>query len=109
MALQHDIGSLGEAIAEQFLVERGCSIVERNAFVDGDELDLIVHDGLTLVAVEVKTTSNGDDPFEAIDDVKAYRVRRAANGYRLPVHRIDVVGVMIDSVGVTIHWVPAML
>lgn len=96
-------------IAARFLVERGYFIVERNAFVEGDELDLIVRKGTTLVAVEVKTTTNGNDPFDAIDDLKTHRVHRAASGYRLPIHRIDAIGVMVDTNGVTIQWLPAAI
>ena len=108
MALRHEIGVVGESLAERFLIERGYRLIERNARVDGDELDLIMADGSTIVAVEVKTTSNGADPFEAVDDGKMYRVRRAVDAYRLDVARIDVIAVSISSEGATIHWVQSM-
>jgi putative endonuclease len=108
MILRHAIGRFGESLAERFLVERGFDVVERNARVNGDELDLIVRRGSTVVAVEVKTTSNGADPFEAVDDEKMFRVRRAVEAYRLSVTRIDVVGVTVGSAGATIHWVQSM-
>jgi len=108
MALRHEIGTLGESLAERFLVERGYKLIERNARVAGDELDLIVAHGSTIVAVEVKTTSNGADPFEAVDDDKMFRIRRAADAYRLRVDRIDVIAVTITDAGASIHWVQAM-
>jgi putative endonuclease len=108
MALRHRIGVFGETLAERFLVERGYRLVERNARVDGDELDLIMAHDLTIVAVEVKTTSNGADPFDAVDDDKMYRVRRAAHAYRLDVSRIDVIAVKLSVQGATIHWVQSM-
>jgi putative endonuclease len=108
MALRHDIGKLGESLAERFLVERGYRLIERNARVDGDELDLIMADGPTIVAVEVKTTTNGADPFEAIDDDKMYRVHRAADAYRPRVSRVDAIAVMIGDRGATVHWVQSM-
>lgn len=104
MAVAHDIGALGETLALRFLLDRGLSLVERNVFVDGDELDLVVRNGAEIVVVEVKTSKNGDDPIEAVDDVKASRVTRAVNAYRLPVDRIDVIGVMLTNRGAAIRW-----
>ncbi|MEN8238055.1 MAG: YraN family protein [Actinomycetota bacterium] len=108
MALRHEIGTLGESLAERFLVERGCRLIERNARVDGDELDLVVQHGSTIVAVEVKTTSNGADPFEAVDDEKLHRIHRAVEAYPSHIGRIDVVAVSIGGRGATIHWVQSM-
>jgi putative endonuclease len=108
MALQHEIGTFGESLAERFLIERGYRLIERNAYVDGDELDLIMAYGRTIVAVEVKTTSNGTDPFEAVDEAKMSRIRRAVGAYRLNISRIDVIAVMISDHGTAIHWVQSM-
>jgi putative endonuclease len=108
MALRHEIGALGESLAERFLLDRGYNLVERNAYVDGDELDLIMAHGSTIIAVEVKTTTNGADPFDAVDDDKMFRIHRATDAYRLPISRIDVVAVTIDVQGAAIHWVQSM-
>lgn len=109
MAVRHDIGSLGEFLAMQFLSDRGCSLIERNVIVDGGELDLVVDHAGRVVVVEVKTSSNGDDPIEAVSDAKAARVRRGADGYRWVVDRVDVVAVTLDRSGVTIRWLPGAL
>ncbi len=109
MAVRHDIGSLGERLALAFLVERGCSLIERNVIVDGGELDVVVDHAGRVVVVEVKTCSNGDDPIEAVSDTKAARVRRAADGYRMVVDRIDVIAVVIARHSVTIRWLPGAL
>jgi putative endonuclease len=108
MALRHEIGAFGESLAERFLVERGYRLVERNARVDGDELDLIMAHGPMIIAVEVKTTSNGSDPFDAIDDDKRFRIRRAVDAHRLDIARIDVIAVTISREGTTIHWAQSM-
>lgn len=108
MALRHEIGTLGESLAERFLVDRGYNLVERNAYVDGDELDLIMANGSMIIAVEVKTTTNGADPFGAIDDEKMFRVHRASNAYRLAISRVDAIAVMLSVQGATIHWVQSM-
>jgi len=92
-----DVGRLGECLAERFLVDRGLTVVARNTFIEGDELDLIVLEGSQRVVVEVKTSANGDDPMEAIDDVKAHRIRRAVQGYELPVDRIDAIAVRLTA------------
>ncbi|NHZ71030.1 MAG: YraN family protein [Proteobacteria bacterium] len=102
---RRDLGVFGETLAATFLIRQGLTVIARNVFVDGDELDLIVLDGVHRVAVEVKTTSNGDDPMEAIDRVKRYRIRRAVNGYEPSVKRIDTIGVRLTPFGVDIQWV----
>ncbi len=104
MTVAHDIGSLGETIALRFLTDRGFLLVERNVFVDGYELDLVVRREATIVAVEVKTSTRGCDPIEAVDDAKASRVIRAVGAYRLTVHRIDVMGVTLSSHGAGVRW-----
>jgi putative endonuclease len=109
MDLRHEIGTFGESLAERFLVERGYRLVERNVRVDADELDLIMSHGSRIIAVEVKTTSNGADPFEAVDDDKMYRIRRAVEAYRIRISRIDVIAVTISDRGATIHWIQSMV
>ena len=62
-----------------------------------------------IIAVEVKTTSNGADPFEAVDDTKKRRLRRASAAYPHPIGRIDVIAVMLSRRCATIHWVQSMV
>jgi putative endonuclease len=47
-------GSLGEALAEQFLVARGFRVLGRNVRAGRREIDLVVEKGSTVVLVEVK-------------------------------------------------------
>ncbi|MDK1011076.1 MAG: YraN family protein [Actinomycetota bacterium] len=98
------VGAIGETIAVRFLHERGLRIVERNVFVDRDEIDIIYERDGEFVAVEVKTSSNDDDPLEAFDDVKMHRVRRAAAGWRVPIVEIDAIAVTLRRNGVEIRW-----
>lgn len=97
-------GASGEQFAAAYLERHSCTVVERNARVDADEIDLVVRDRGRLVAVEVKTSTNGDDPLEAVDDQKFQRVERAAAGYRLPIGRIDLVGIEVRRRSVVIRW-----
>jgi len=102
---RRDVGRFGESVAARFLVEHGLTIIERNVFIDGDELDLIVLEGTRRIVVEVKTSANGDDPMEAIDDV----IRRAVRGYGLPVYRIDAIAVRLTPAGASVRWLKAVL
>lgn len=97
-------GRRGEAIAAWFLVSRGCRIIERNATVAGDELDLVMADGRDRVAVEVKYTTRAYDPLLSVDDAKWSRIVRAAASYAEPITRIDIVGIVERSDAVAIAW-----
>ena len=98
------VGHLGESIAAQFLAGRGCYIEDRNVHVDGDEIDLIVRSDSRLIAVEVKCSTNNDDPVDAFDDTKHDRVSRAISGYRRSITRLDLVAVSISDDMVAIRW-----
>jgi putative endonuclease len=59
---------------------RGYRILDRNVWLAGAELDLVVRRGRVLAFVEVKSKS-GDgfgDPVEMVTPLKVERVRRAA-------------------------------
>ena len=47
-------GTLGEKLAEQFLVARGFRVIGRNVRAGRREIDLVVSRGSTIVLVEVK-------------------------------------------------------
>ncbi len=66
MAHHNDIGKAGEAIARQYLEEKGYRILEENWRYRRAEVDLIAMDGRTLVFVEVKTRNT--TAFGAIED-----------------------------------------
>jgi putative endonuclease len=53
-------GAAGEEAAAKYLTERGLRIVERNFRVRGGEIDLICHDGQTVVFVEVRLRRRSD-------------------------------------------------
>ena len=58
-------------------------MLERNVWLAGAELDLVVRRGRTLVFVEVKSKA-GDrlgDPLEMVTPVKVERIRRAASAW----------------------------
>lgn len=62
----------------------------------------------TPTAFEVKTMvarHHGDDPVGQADGPKLAAVRAAAALLRPPIHRVDVIGVLLTEMGVTIRWI----
>lgn len=100
------LGSKGEDIAANFLVAKGCIILEKNWRSGHKELDLIVIDRHELVAVEVKTRTEPvlDNPTMAINRKKQQNLIRAANAYvrmnriHLDV-RFDIIWIRMDASG----------
>ncbi|MGQ9662088.1 MAG: YraN family protein [Kiritimatiellia bacterium] len=77
-------GEWGERTAEAFLVRKGYRILGRRVRVGKrDEVDLVAHDGRTLVFVEIKTraTESFGRPWCAIDRSKRHALSRAAVRY----------------------------
>jgi putative endonuclease len=104
------LGRAGEDLALAHLERLGYDLVARNHRTRWGEIDLIVHDGTTLVFVEVKTrraTGSGRGPWEALHARKQAQVRRMAAAYLAEVDerpraselRFDAVGVVIDPHG----------
>lgn len=100
------LGARGEMLAAEYLQGIGCEILARNwRFGRTGELDLVVREGDTVVAVEVKTRSGigYGTPLEAITQSKAGRLRTLLLGWvrenrpgaaRL---RIDAVAVLLTA------------
>ena len=104
------LGDIGEKLALEHLQRLGYALVARNHRTRWGELDLVVHDGRSLVFVEVKTRRAGRagrGPWEALHERKQGRVRRMAAAYLAEVTdrpraaeiRFDAVGVVIDARG----------
>ena len=107
----HRLGRDGEAAVVAHLRRLGWSIVARNWRPDSDlrgEVDIVAHDGPTLVFCEVKTRSGAlaGDPLEAVTPAKARRLRALAAAW-LAEHPQPYRPVRIDVVGV--HWPPAAI
>jgi putative endonuclease len=106
---QH-LGRTGEDLALAHLERLGYALVARNHRTRFGELDLVVHDGRTLVFAEVKTrraTGSGRGPWEALHERKRTQVRRMAAAFLAEVDdrpravelRFDAIGVVIDARG----------
>ncbi len=96
------VGRYGERIAADHLVAQGMVVLDRNWRCDEGELDLVLRDGATLVACEVKTRTTLDHgtPHEAVTDARLERLRRLAvrwveaRGVQPPETRVDLVAVL---------------
>ena len=93
-------GRAGEALAAQYLEDKGYVILARNLRVGRDEVDLVALDGATLVCVEVRARRAGAmvHPFESITAAKRARLRRSASRHSIERGicdaRIDVIAVI---------------
>jgi putative endonuclease len=78
---KRNIGSYGERVAESYLREEGYSILERNWYCQGGEIDLVCYKN-RLVFVEVKFV-NGTwcSPYDQITYSKLKKVMRSIRKY----------------------------
>jgi putative endonuclease len=76
-------GSYFEALAGEYLMEKGYRLVERNFRFGHKEIDIIAVEGDTLVFVEVKgrTGSSHGAPGESVTRGKMRRILKAAEAY----------------------------
>jgi putative endonuclease len=83
MTERHEFGKKGEQLAEDFLMENGYGILEKNYRFRKAELDIIALKGTLLVIVEVKSRASDAimDPKEAITPKKMKLLITAANEY----------------------------
>jgi putative endonuclease len=107
---RRQLGHIGEDLALAHLERLGYELVVRNHRTRWGEIDLVVHDGSTLVFAEVKTrraTGSGRGPWEALHERKRTQVRRMAAAFLTDVQerphstelRFDAIGVVIDARG----------
>jgi len=84
-------------------VLRGYKVLDRNAWLFGYELDLVVRRGRKLAFVEVKAKSDAryGDPVEMVGPEKQRRLRRAAEAW-LAVHP-ELAGVETSFEIVAVH------
>jgi putative endonuclease len=96
------LGTAGEALAERFYRERGCTVLQKNFIFRHGEIDLIVRDKDELVFVEVKTRrgTRFGLPEEAVTLYKQHLLRRTAEGY-LWLHHLENSPCRFDVFSVT--------
>lgn len=101
-------GNLGENIAAEFLLSRGCRILERNYRSRGGEVDIVAMaiDG-TILFVEVKSRRNLSFgvPQQSVTSRKQRQISKGALSW-LAMHRMhnsparfDVIAILLPDAG----------
>ena len=106
MKNHYESGLTGEAIAEQYLLRQGLTVLARRYRGEDGELDLVMLDGDVIVFVEVKARPNGraGSGLLAVTPAKQRRMTQAATAFLLErewmerLVRFDVVEVTRDGV-----------
>jgi putative endonuclease len=103
------LGKLGETIAQQFLEERGFTLIEKNYSITSvltgkkiGEIDLIMLDEKEIVFVEVRTKTNAEPvgPLDTITRSKRRQIEKCAKIY-LEFKNITNRYARFDLVGIT--------
>ena len=78
-----EIGNFGEDAACRYLENNGISVIKRNFYCRGGEIDIIAKDGDTIVFVEVKTRKSNlyGTPGEFVDYRKQEKIAETALYY----------------------------
>ena len=100
-------GLAGERLAALHYLVRGYRVLDRNAWAGGNELDLVVRRGRSIVFVEVKRKSGErfGDPLEMVGPEKVRRVRRAAEAWLAAHREADGLELSIEVAAVRGHRV----
>lgn len=99
-----EVGRLGEQIAASWLRAKGYRIEMRNVTVQGGEVDIVGSGPEGRVAFEVKTSTDGVDPIEAIDRRKLDALEQAVAALPVPIRRLDVIAIRLNQRGAEIRW-----
>jgi putative endonuclease len=96
-------GSRAERRARLHYRLRGYVVLASNVWAGGNELDLVLRRGRTLVFCEVKQKAGEGlgDPAEMVDEEKQRRLRRAAETWLATRPELDVLDVRFDVVAVS--------
>ena len=97
-----EIGKWGEKVAEQFLINNHCTIINKNYRTPYGEIDIIAEDNDEMIMVEVKTRSSLSYGFpeEAITNNKIRHLTESAEyylqseKYKSEIYRIDIISVI---------------
>jgi putative endonuclease len=101
-------GKQGEGLAEQYLIQQGYVIVERNWRCRSGELDIIVRKDQLLIIVEVRTRKSllhYGHPIESVERRKQQQVRKTSEVYVTMTNqtkcqiRFDVITVILTREG----------
>ena len=77
------LGEYGENLAADFLIRKGCKILDKNFRISCGEIDLIAESGDELLFIEVKTRTDSllGYPELAVDWQKLQKITQTAQYY----------------------------
>ncbi|HSX47958.1 MAG TPA: YraN family protein [Candidatus Nanoarchaeia archaeon] len=109
-----EIGQRAETLAAEYLIERGCQVLERNWRTKICEIDLVVRDGagiIRFVEVKYRRSNSYGSGFDYITPDKVRRLRRAALIWmsvnrQEGDYRIDVIAVHEGKDGPELQFLP---
>lgn len=108
-------GKQAERLAEQYLVDKGLKLVERNFSCKPGEIDLIMRDRQDFVFVEVRyrQSTRFGRPEETVSPAKQRKLGKAAACYLLVrglndkyACRFDIIAIHGTIPNHTINWIP---
>ena len=101
MAAHNDLGTFGEALAANYLLENNYTILERNWTIQKAEIDIIAQKDSQIIIVEVKTRNSDffGDPRSFVTPEKIKLLVKAANQYLISNEilldaRFDIVAIL---------------
>jgi len=104
MAVHNELGKMGEALAKEYLLQKGFRIIECNWHHRKYEIDIIASNDEFIIFAEIKARSSEQwgTPEEAVSDSKIRRIVEAADFYLneneidKPV-RFDVISIILND------------
>lgn len=97
MKSTYERGIHAEASAKIYLEKKGFSLIKARYRTPFGEIDLLMHDGDVIVAIEVKYRKHAADSFDCLKARQQKRIENALlfytheNGLNSPLLRLDVV------------------
>lgn len=99
------IGAFGEELAENYLKQLGCKIVDKNFKCKIGEIDIIAKDNDYIVFIEVKTrySDRYGLPCEAVTPHKQYKIYKTAQFY-IMVNKLHSFNFRFDVMEVILNY-----
>ncbi len=104
MYKKHEIGKLGEQLAENYLIQNHYTILEKNFMCKQGEIDIIAFGENYLVFIEVKTRSSllYGKPIDSVNNIKQKHLYKSAKFY-LYLHNLENYFVRFDVIEVYLY------
>ena len=106
MAVHNELGKMGEALAKEYLLQKGFRIIECNWHYRKYEIDIIASNDEFIIFAEIQARSSDQwgTPDAAVSDSKIRRIVEAADYYLSENEidkpaRFDIISIILDNRG----------